>query len=466
MFRILLDSNRLAERVLAADRAAAAGRELLRRRLLRAPSSATRCRSSTSASPTPSAPRPPSSPAPGSRPAARRCRPASRARRAASPSRRRRATVSATWTAGRRPTWYDAGVPDSDRRATTTSRTSRRRTSPTTPTAAAETSWFGRLRRRLRDMLREAEAERHRRHETAAPAGADGVLSRGCAARSMRWIVERAAEQRLLWHLRTAAVGHARGARRPRRRRRAGDPEARAQARRRPALAVVRRATASGSMVSVALILVPGPNVLGYYFTFTTVGHLLAWRGAAHGLKARRRGRCRRARSSPNCALALVTGSPRARAARARRGRATGTAASGDVLRAAGPSGRVIGSGVTLRELAERLGAALEGDGAIEVTRVAGIEQAGPGDVTFLANAKYAAALAATTRASAVILDPAGAAGAVRGAARSPIPTWPSPAPRRPSRRRARCRRASTPRAVVAADAVLEARASPSGRSW
>jgi hypothetical protein len=37
--------------------------------------------------------------------------------------------------------------------------------------------------------------------------------------------------------------------------------------------------------VSVATILIPGPNVLGYFFTFTTVGHLLAWRGAAHGLK-------------------------------------------------------------------------------------------------------------------------------------------------------------------------------------
>ena len=31
---------------------------------------------------------------------------------------------------------------------------------------AAETGWFGRLRKRLRDMLREAEAERHRRHES------------------------------------------------------------------------------------------------------------------------------------------------------------------------------------------------------------------------------------------------------------------------------------------------------------
>ena len=28
----------------------------------------------------------------------------------------------------------------------------------------------------------------------------------------------------------------------------------------------------------------PGPNVLGYFFTFTVVGHFLAWRGARRGL--------------------------------------------------------------------------------------------------------------------------------------------------------------------------------------
>jgi UDP-3-O-[3-hydroxymyristoyl] glucosamine N-acyltransferase len=57
---------------------------------------------------------------------------------------------------------------------------------------------------------------------------------------------------------------------------------------------------------------------------------------------------------------------------------------------------------VTLTELAQRLGCRLEGDGRIEVVRVAGIEDAEPGEVTFLANAKYASKLA-TTRASAVI---------------------------------------------------------------
>jgi UDP-3-O-[3-hydroxymyristoyl] glucosamine N-acyltransferase len=59
-----------------------------------------------------------------------------------------------------------------------------------------------------------------------------------------------------------------------------------------------------------------------------------------------------------------------------------------------------------LQDLAERLGCRLEGDGSIEINRVAGIEQAGRGDLTFVANPKYLG-LAETTRASAVILGPA-----------------------------------------------------------
>ncbi len=45
---------------------------------------------------------------------------------------------------------------------------------------------------------------------------------------------------------------------------------------------------------------------------------------------------------------------------------------------------------MTLRELAERLGCELKGDGTIEITGVAGMEQAGPSEITFLANPKYA----------------------------------------------------------------------------
>jgi UDP-3-O-[3-hydroxymyristoyl] glucosamine N-acyltransferase len=59
---------------------------------------------------------------------------------------------------------------------------------------------------------------------------------------------------------------------------------------------------------------------------------------------------------------------------------------------------------VTLGELARRLDCPVEGDAAIEIRRVAKIEEAGPGDVTFLANPKYASKLAAT-QASAVIMN-------------------------------------------------------------
>ncbi len=69
---------------------------------------------------------------------------------------------------------------------------------------------------------------------------------------------------------------------------------------------------------------------------------------------------------------------------------------------------------MTLGELARRLDCPVEGDAAIEIRRVAKIEEAGPGDLTFLANPKYASRLAAT-RASAVIMN--GAAASLNDAA-------------------------------------------------
>jgi UDP-3-O-[3-hydroxymyristoyl] glucosamine N-acyltransferase len=56
-----------------------------------------------------------------------------------------------------------------------------------------------------------------------------------------------------------------------------------------------------------------------------------------------------------------------------------------------------------LRDIAERIECRLEGDGDLDIRRVAAIEQAGPGDLTFFANPKYAAELR-HTQASAVIL--------------------------------------------------------------
>ncbi|HUR35696.1 MAG TPA: UDP-3-O-(3-hydroxymyristoyl)glucosamine N-acyltransferase [Vicinamibacterales bacterium] len=60
---------------------------------------------------------------------------------------------------------------------------------------------------------------------------------------------------------------------------------------------------------------------------------------------------------------------------------------------------------MTLRELAERLHCRLEGNGALEISRVSGIEHAAPGDLTFIANPKYQHFLH-TTRASAVLVTP------------------------------------------------------------
>ncbi len=59
---------------------------------------------------------------------------------------------------------------------------------------------------------------------------------------------------------------------------------------------------------------------------------------------------------------------------------------------------------MTLEELARRIGAQLVGDGSIEVDACAPIDKAGPRDVTFLANAKYAQYLN-TTKAAAVIVS-------------------------------------------------------------
>jgi UDP-3-O-[3-hydroxymyristoyl] glucosamine N-acyltransferase len=58
-----------------------------------------------------------------------------------------------------------------------------------------------------------------------------------------------------------------------------------------------------------------------------------------------------------------------------------------------------------LADLAARLGATLHGDPEAEVTSAAGLEDACPGQLAFVANPKYTP-LARTTRATAVLVDP------------------------------------------------------------
>jgi UDP-3-O-[3-hydroxymyristoyl] glucosamine N-acyltransferase len=58
-----------------------------------------------------------------------------------------------------------------------------------------------------------------------------------------------------------------------------------------------------------------------------------------------------------------------------------------------------------LSDLATKLGATLEGDPTLEITGVAGIEDAAPGHLTFLANRKYRAALAKSKAAAVLVAD-------------------------------------------------------------
>jgi UDP-3-O-[3-hydroxymyristoyl] glucosamine N-acyltransferase len=57
-----------------------------------------------------------------------------------------------------------------------------------------------------------------------------------------------------------------------------------------------------------------------------------------------------------------------------------------------------------LADIAEALGCALSGDGNVEITGVAGIEEAGPSDLTFVSNPKYVRA-ARSTGAGAIIVS-------------------------------------------------------------
>lgn len=57
-----------------------------------------------------------------------------------------------------------------------------------------------------------------------------------------------------------------------------------------------------------------------------------------------------------------------------------------------------------LQAIADRLDCQLAGDGSIDIQRIAGLDEAGPGDLTFLSNAKYQSRVR-STRASAIIIS-------------------------------------------------------------
>lgn len=150
--------------------------------------------------------------------------------------------------------------------------------------AEPKSGLIARLKHQFSTVLAHAEAARNRRasrpHEEHDES--TGIIGR-LKARSLAWIADRIAEQRLLWHLRhqTAATLHHPSD--------MGDAEClkiartslqRDGERHRNWLAI----DSVLMVLSAALILVPGPNVIGYYFAFRVVGHYLSLRGARQGL--------------------------------------------------------------------------------------------------------------------------------------------------------------------------------------
>ena len=136
---------------------------------------------------------------------------------------------------------------------------------------------FGRFRRRFGETIRAVED----RQRDALPAS-KSWLGR-MQERSLGWMAQRIAEQRLLWNLRrhtSAEAAHPDDmpfdhvmtlVRRTLRR----DYE-----RHRLWLAI----DSIGLVASAPIALVPGPNILAYYFTFRVFGHWLSMRGASQGL--------------------------------------------------------------------------------------------------------------------------------------------------------------------------------------
>jgi hypothetical protein len=144
---------------------------------------------------------------------------------------------------------------------------------------AAPDGFIGRQKKRFLALL--AEAERERR-QGPADRSETGWLGRA-RARTMRWIAESIAEQRLLWYLRrqhSACLYYPDDIEEP------------------PAVAALRQQLrrdfekhrfwfcidSAGFVLSGLLFLVPGPNIVAYYFAFRMVGHYLSMRGARQGL--------------------------------------------------------------------------------------------------------------------------------------------------------------------------------------
>ncbi|MDQ3070412.1 MAG: mitochondrial K+-H+ exchange-related family protein [Acidobacteriota bacterium] len=155
--------------------------------------------------------------------------------------------------------------------------------------AATATTVFGRFKTRFIEPLKKrvhdtiADAEREWRERQAGRIDTPSGWWGRSKARARGWLAERVAEQRLLWHLRkqdTATLTYPAD--------RSSDAS----------LTLMRDSlqrdferhrrwfviNVVGFIASGLTFLVPGPNLLAYYFFFRLAGHYLSMKGARHGL--------------------------------------------------------------------------------------------------------------------------------------------------------------------------------------
>ena len=140
---------------------------------------------------------------------------------------------------------------------------------------------FGRLRYQFAVMLHQAEERRRGGSQPSRQTTRIGRFQEWI----MAWVAERIAEQRLLWNLRretTVVAFHPQDLTFEQTQTLIRRTLQRDWERHRLWLAVDTLLM----LGSAALILLPGPNIIGYYFAFRVVGHWLSIRGALQGLRA------------------------------------------------------------------------------------------------------------------------------------------------------------------------------------
>ena len=144
--------------------------------------------------------------------------------------------------------------------------------------------WLRRWAAEIRELIRQAEPDRRRPATIeSVPTSAIGRGMRRVRRLIVRWVAASIAEQRLLWHLRRQSASHVLHP---------DDLDGDA------AMRVVRRSLqrdadrhlfwlvfdAIGLIVSGLFAIVPGPNLIAYYFAFRVFGHFLSRQGASQGL--------------------------------------------------------------------------------------------------------------------------------------------------------------------------------------